>query len=159
MIDFKKHSGIYTLDASQELTVGLEEAWAFFSSPNNLLKMTPPHLRFKLTSQPEENLYPGQILSYSLGIFPGITSNWVTEITHVNQGHYFIDEQRFGPYTMWHHKHSFHRLPNGNTLVKDKISYKIPFGILGHIAQILFIKNQLTSVFEYRFKTLNNWFK
>jgi len=158
MIAFKKHSGIYTLYASQELPLGLEEAWDFFSSPENLLKITPSHMGFKLTSKQENKVYPGQIISYNIRLLPGITSNWVTEITHVIPLNYFIDEQRIGPYSMWHHEHSFQVLPNGNTLIKDKISYKIPFGLFGHMAQALFIKKQLTSVFEYRFKTLHRLF-
>lgn len=159
MVTFKKHSGIYTLEASQELPINIAEAWFFFSSPENLQKITPPHMGFSITSEVKQKAYPGQIISYRVGILPGIKSNWITEITQVKNQAFFIDEQRFGPYKMWHHEHFFEALPNGNTLMKDKISYKIPFGFLGHIAQALFIKNQLKGIFEHRFKTLDSMFK
>ena len=114
---------------------------------------------FKITSDVDRKAYAGQIITYKVGILPGITSSWVTEITQVKEEAFFIDEQRFGPYSMWHHEHYFKALPNGNTLMKDKISYKIPLGILGHLAQVLFIKRQLTNIFTYRFKILNDMFK
>lgn len=158
MIDFKKHSGIYTLQATQELPINLKEAWDFFSAPENLQKITPSSMGFKITSDVDRKAYPGQIITYTVGILPGIKSSWVTEITQVEQGAFFIDEQRFGPYKMWHHEHFFETLPNGNTLMKDKISYKIPFGILGHLAQFLFIKKQLTTIFQHRFKVLDTMF-
>lgn len=159
MITFKKHSGIYTLQSSQEIPLPIKEAWDFFSSPENLQKITPPSMGFKITSDVDRKAYAGQIITYKVGILPGISSNWVTEITQVKEEAFFIDEQRFGPYSMWHHEHYFEALPNGNTLMKDKISYKIPLGILGHLAQVLFIKRQLTTIFKYRFKTLDDMFK
>lgn len=158
MIRFKKHSGIYTLETEQILNISLEKAWHFFSSPENLEKITPKHMGFQITSTVNKKAYPGQIITYKVGILPGIKSNWVTEITQVKENHFFIDEQRFGPYAMWHHEHWFEELPNNKTLMKDKISYKIPFKFLGHIAQSLFIKRQLTSIFKHRFTTLENKF-
>lgn len=158
MVSFHKYSGIYTLLASQELKVSVENAWDFFSSPENLQKITPQHMGFRITSPIESKAYAGQIISYKVGILPGIKSNWVTEITQVKEQEFFIDEQRFGPYSMWHHEHWFEVLPNGNTLMKDKISYKIPFGVLGHLAQRIFIKSQLKRIFEYRFQTLEKLF-
>ncbi|MGB0892354.1 MAG: SRPBCC family protein, partial [Flavobacteriaceae bacterium] len=154
MIQFKKHSGIYTLTAEQTIDVSLEKAWIFFSSPENLEKITPSHMRFQITSKVDKKAYKGQIITYKVGILPGVKSNWVTEITQVKNKHFFIDEQRFGPYKMWHHEHWFEELPDGKTLMKDKISYKIPFGILGHLVQSIFIKKQLKRIFEYRFITL-----
>ncbi|MGB1042299.1 MAG: SRPBCC family protein [Tenacibaculum sp.] len=158
MISFKKHSGIYTLETQQELKVSLAHAWDFFSSPENLQKITPSHMGFQITSEVDKKAYAGQIITYKVGILPGVKSSWVTEITQVKEQEFFIDEQRFGPYNMWHHEHWFEQLPNGNTLMKDKISYKIPFGILGHIAQALFIKRQLKGIFEHRFTTLESLF-
>lgn len=158
MIRFSKHSGIYTLSTEQTLSVPLQKAWGFFSSPKNLMKITPPHMGFKITSDVDKDAYAGQIISYKVGILPMVTSNWVTEITEVKDKTFFIDEQRFGPYKMWHHEHWFEELSNGKTLMKDKITYKIPFGFLGHIAQSFFIKKQLQKIFEYRFKTLDKLF-
>lgn len=158
MIHFKKHSGIYTLSTEQILNVPLDEAWDFFSSPENLQKITPAHMGFQITSEVDKKAYAGQIITYKVGILPGIKSSWVTEITQVKENEFFIDEQRFGPYAMWHHEHWFEALPDGKTLMKDKISYKIPFGFLGHIAQSIFIKRQLKGIFEHRYKTLEKLF-
>ena len=156
MIHFKKHSGIHTLSTEQVLNMPLTEAWDFFSSPKNLQKITPAHMGFEITSEIDKKAYPGQIITYRVGILPGIKQNWVTEITQVKNETLFIDEQRFGPYKMWHHEHSFETLPNGKTVMKDKISYKIPFGILGALAHTFFIKKQLKNIFEHRYITLEN---
>ncbi len=158
MIRFSKHSGIYTLESHQELNISIEEAWKYFSSPVNLSAITPPKMKFMITSKLEEKVYKGQIITYKVCPIPYIKTNWVTEITEVKENSFFIDEQRFGPYAMWHHEHFFERLPNGNTLIKDKVSYKIPFGFLGHLAQKLFIKRQLNQIFQFRSKILNKLF-
>lgn len=159
MIQFSKHSGIYTLEASQELGIPLEKAWDYFSSPENLSNITPPEMGFHITSKVDKKAYQGQIITYKISPVPFVKTNWVTEITAVKELDFFIDEQRFGPYSMWHHEHFFESLPNGKTLMKDKISYKIPFGFLGRIAHPLFVKKQLQSIFEYREKVLNTIFK
>lgn len=157
MLQFKYHSGIYTLTAQQTLPVSLKKAWAFFSNPANLPKITPARMGFQITSETPNAMYAGQIISYKVGIFPGLKSNWVTEITQVNEPHYFIDEQRFGPYAMWHHEHRFEAKKQG-VLMTDIISYKIPFGFLGKIAQALLIRKQLTQIFNYREKVLEDLF-
>ena len=113
---------------------------------------------FHITSSVDKKAYTGQTITYKVNVLPLVKLNWVTEITAVKEEQYFIDEQRFGPYAMWHHEHFFEELPNGNTLMKDKISYKIPFGPLGKLAQVLFIKRQLRGIFEYRRITLEKIF-
>lgn len=158
MIRFSNHSGIFTLESEQELKIPLGKAWDYFSSPENLQKITPNDMKFNITSKVDKKAYQGQIITYKVSPLPLITTNWVTEITAVKYQEFFIDEQRFGPYSMWHHEHFFEELPNGNTLMKDKISYKIPLGFLGVIAHKLFVKKQLTSIFQYRFYTLENLF-
>lgn len=158
MISFKKHSGIYTLETQQELRIPLEKTWSYFSSPENLAKITPPKMGFDITCKVDKKAYQGQIITYKVSPIPFIKTNWVTEITQVKELCFFIDEQRFGPYSMWHHEHWFEELANGNTLMKDKISYKIPFGLLGHLAQRLFIKKQLRAIFDYRYITLEKMF-
>lgn len=154
----KKHSGTYTLYAEQELNITKTNAWEFFSVPENLAKITPPEMGFEITSDVDSKAYAGQIITYKVGLFPLIKANWVTEITNVKEGEFFIDEQRFGPYKMWHHEHWFEELPNGNTLMKDKISYKLPFGILGKLAQTIMVKKKLTGIFNYREKILSQKF-
>lgn len=158
MISFSKHSGIYTLKVMQQLPIGLSEAWDFFSSPMNLEKITPAHMGFKITSEKPEQMYPGQIVSYKVSPLQGIKTSWVTEITQVRKHKFFVDEQRFGPYRMWHHEHHFEE-SEGGVLMTDKVSYKIPFGPLGHLAQRLFVKKQLRAIFEYRIRVLEEKFK
>jgi ligand-binding SRPBCC domain-containing protein len=157
LISIKKHSGIYTLTAHQELPISLSKAWDFFSSPENLAKITPKNMGFNITSDLGGKMYPGQIITYRIGILPGVKSNWVTEITQVKEGEFFIDEQRFGPYKMWHHEHIFEKSAQG-VLMKDKVSYKLPMGFLGGMAHSLFVKKQLFEIFSYRNKVLKKFF-
>jgi ligand-binding SRPBCC domain-containing protein len=104
---------------------------------------------FKITSGTPTKMYSGQIITYKVSPFPGVKTNWVTEITHVSAGSFFVDEQRFGPYRMWHHEHHF-EVQNDGVLMTDRVSYKLPLGFLGRIAHLLFVKNQLKQIFEYR---------
>lgn len=157
MISIKYHSGIYTLEVSQFLKIGMEEAWEFFSSPENLSKITPSSMGFVITSGPVKRMYAGQIISYQVSPFAGIRANWVTEITHVEEGRFFVDEQRFGPYRMWHHEHIFESLHSG-VLMTDRVSYKLPLGILGRFAHWFFVKNKLRRIFEFRESKLNELF-
>jgi ligand-binding SRPBCC domain-containing protein len=157
MIKIIKNSGIYTLLAEQKLPLSLGDAWDFFSSPENLSKITPEDMGFVITSPEQGKMYPGQIITYKVSILPGIKANWVTEITHVRNREYFVDEQRYGPYSMWHHEHQFEEISDG-VLMKDKVSYKLPFGFLGHMVHPIIIKPQLTKIFSYRFKILEEMF-
>ncbi|WP_321286657.1 SRPBCC family protein [uncultured Sunxiuqinia sp.] len=158
MKTIKKHAGIYTLNAEQKLPISLNDAWEFFSNPENLEKITPPSMDFKITSGETAPMYPGQIITYRVSPFPGYKTNWVTEITQVQEKHFFIDEQRFGPYKMWHHEHLFQEIADG-TLMTDKVSYKLPLGVLGHLAHQLFVKGQLEHIFAHRYNYLINHFK
>lgn len=157
MIRFSKHSGIFTLEVEQKLPISMEEAWDFFSSPVNLKEITPSHMGFQITSGESGRMYPGQIITYRVAPLPGIKVNWVTEITHVEEHKFFVDEQRFGPYAMWHHEHHFEQQTDG-IFMTDKVSYKIPFGALGRIAQPIFVKKQLEGIFSFRMKTLEQKF-
>lgn len=158
MIKIKRHSGIYTLEVQQQLPISIEEAWEFFSTPANLAKITPDHMGFKITSGKTDKMYAGQIITYVIGLLPGIKSNWVTEITQVQEKVFFIDEQRFGPYKMWHHEHRF-KVVGNEVIMIDKVSYKLPFGFLGSLAHALFIRKKLNEIFSFRYQTLNNYFK
>jgi ligand-binding SRPBCC domain-containing protein len=157
MATFKSHSGIYTLEFQQFVKISLSEAWDFFSSPGNLAKITPPHMGFNITSGKAGKMYPGQIITYKVSPFPGFTTNWVTEITHVSDQSFFVDEQRFGPYKMWHHEHHF-ELQNDGVLMTDRVSYKLPFGFLGRIAHAIFVRKQVMKIFDYREVCLENMF-
>ena len=96
-----------------------------------------------------EKMYPGMIISYKLSPFLGIKLNWITEITHVKDNEYFVDEQRIGPYAMWHHQHKIEPI-EGGVLMTDIVTYQPPMGILVALANSLFIKNQLHEIFNYR---------
>jgi len=104
---------------------------------------------FTILSGGDRPMFPGQIIQYKVNPFPGFSTKWVTEITHVKDGEYFVDEQRFGPYALWHHKH-FLKPIEGGVEMEDIIDYKIPFGILGQLVQPVVVKKQLQQIFKYR---------
>lgn len=148
----------YSITTHQKVPISLEKAWDFFSSPKNLAEITPDHLGFKITSTDvRDKMYPGQIITYKVKPLLGIPLPWMTEITHVQDKEYFVDEQRFGPYALWHHKHFFKEIEGGVECI-DKVDYKLPFGPLGSIAHGLFVKKQLQGIFDYRFKKLEELF-
>ncbi len=149
----------YSIKSIQHLPITLDEAWIFFSSPNNLAKITPPDMGFVITSDKKdgEKMYPGQLITYIIKPLLGIPMKWMTEITHVKEGDYFIDEQRFGPYKLWHHKHSFIKTGTGVEM-HDEVNYVLPFGFLGTIAHRLFIRKRIEYIFEYRTKVLEKQF-
>jgi ligand-binding SRPBCC domain-containing protein len=149
---------IYKIDKSIELDLTMEEAWSFFSVPSNLNKLTPDSMNFDITSELPEKMYPGMIITYKISPFAGIKMNWVTEITHVNEPYYFVDEQRFGPYKFWHHQHIFSQAPNGKILARDIVHYAIPFGAIGRTFGAVFIQNQLKKIFAYREEVLRKMF-
>ncbi len=144
---------IYTLKKEQFLTIGINEAWDFFSNPANLQKITPPDMGFKILSELPGNIYPGLIINYTVNAFYGFSVNWVTEITQAVEKRYFIDEQRFGPYKFWHHQHHFKEV-NGGTITTDIVNYGLPFGIIGNFAHDLIVKGRLKEIFEYRKRVL-----
>lgn len=141
----------YQLKFSQRIPVSLEEAWEFFSSPMNLAKITPPEMAFTVTSaiQPNEKMYPGMIITYKVSPIAGIKLNWMTEITHVEALKYFIDEQRFGPYQFWHHQHHFNAIPGGVEM-DDLLTYGLPLGLFGKIANRIFVADKLQEIFNFR---------
>lgn len=147
----------YDLKTVQKLPISLQEAWDFFSSPVNLKTITPPYMGFDITSGYEGKMYPGLIITYKVTPLFGIPMNWMTEITHVKDLEYFVDEQRFGPYKLWHHKHFFKEIPGGVEIV-DLVHYVLPFGVLGQIAHPIIVKNKLNEIFDYRYKKLENMF-
>jgi len=149
---------LYQLRKTITLAISLDEAWSFFSNPSNLPILTPSALRMTITSKPEARMYEGQLISYKLYPLLGIPMFWVSEITHVEEKKYFVDEQRHGPYKIWHHRHSFYEV-NGGTAVEDVVDYMMPFGFLGRLFHALHVKNQLESIFDFRSKVLTSKFK
>ncbi|MED5269690.1 MAG: SRPBCC family protein [Bacteroidota bacterium] len=142
---------------SQKLPISLDDAWDFLSSPNNLKLITPESMNFKIIDWDKKKAYPGQIIQYTVSPVFGMKIKWVTEITQVKRNSYFIDEQRFGPYSFWHHKHFIKEIDNG-ILMDDIIHYKIPFGFIGEILNKVYVQNKLKKIFKYRENKLNEIF-
>lgn len=157
-ISIKKQSGIYTLTSVQILPISMDEAWDFFSKPTNLDRITPKEMKFEITNNPPDTTYLGQIITYKIGILPLVKSNWVTEITHFVDRKFFVDEQRFGPYAMWHHEHHFEELPDGTVKMTDIVNYKLPMGWLGNLLASGFVKAKVRGIFESRFYILTDLF-
>jgi len=141
---------VYQLQKVQFIPAKIEKVWEFFSSPENLKDITPKHLGFKVLSISHGNkMYAGQIIEYTVKPLLGIPLYWMTEITHVELLNYFIDEQRFGPYSFWHHQHHFKEV-DGGVEMTDIVHYKVPFWFIGDIANSLIVKSQLEKIFDYR---------
>ena len=150
-------SKVYRLKKVQLLPIKIEDAWEFFSSPANLKKITPPKLGFNIIREHHgEEMYAGQLIEYTVKPLLGIPVYWMTEITHVEPMKYFIDEQRFGPYSFWHHQHHFKEV-NGGVEMTDIVHYKVPFWFIGDIANSLFVKKQLEKIFEFRERVVKNY--
>ena len=148
----------FTFRTVQNIPIEIEKAWSFFSSPNNLQAITPSNLGFKVISRHlGKNIYAGQIIEYTVKPILGIPIYWMTEITHVRENQYFIDEQRFGPYKLWHHQHHFREIEGGVEMT-DIVHYRNPLSFLGNIANRLFVKNQLKDIFGFRFQKVEELF-
>jgi ligand-binding SRPBCC domain-containing protein len=146
-----------TLEFKLFLPVSLEKAWDFFSTPLNLSKITPAEMNFIIRSELPEKAYPGLIIIYTVSPVAGIPVTWVTEITQVKEPFYFVDEQRSGPYAIWHHEHHFEPV-EGGVMMTDKLFYKVPFGVFGKIADVLFVRAKVNRIFSYREKILKQIF-
>ena len=148
---------IYRLHKKQKLPISMQEAWEFLSDPKNLKTITPDYMGFNILSGADKPMYAGQIIQYIVTPVLGIKTKWVTEITHVHNLKYFVDEQRFGPYALWHHKHFISEI-DGGIAMEDIIDYKLPFGILGQLFQPILVKPKLEEIFNYRKKKLEELF-
>lgn len=140
---------LYQLRSTQFLPISLAEAWDFLSDPRNLKTITPDYMGFEICDGADKAMYPGQIIQYIVTPVLGIKTKWVTEITHVVDQTYFVDEQRFGPYAFWHHKHFLRAVPGGVEM-EDIIDYKIPLGILGQLVHPILVKPKLHEIFNFR---------
>ena len=140
---------LYRIQRTQHLPVGIRRAWAFFSDPRNLPDITPPWLRFRLTHPPDGPMHPGMILTYRLTPFWRLPSSWVSEITHVCEPRLFVDEQRSGPYRIWHHLHRF-APAKGGVEMTDVVHYALPFGPLGRMLHRSMVQKRLAAIFDFR---------
>lgn len=148
---------IYTLHSIQNLPITLSQAWTFLSDPKNLKEITPAYMGFDIQTRIDKPMYAGQIIEYIVTPLFNIKTKWVTEITHVSDKKYFIDEQRFGPYSLWHHTHFLKEI-DGGVQMEDIVRYKLPFGILGQLVHPILVKPKLDEIFEFRKNKLNQLF-
>ena len=148
----------YSFQTIQRIPISLEQAWDFFSNPANLQRITPGEMGFEIVSTFHgTTMYPGQLIEYTVKPLLGIPLYWMTEITHVQDMQYFIDEQRFGPYSLWHHQHHFKAIEGGVEMT-DIVHYRIPLGPLGDLANALFVRHKLKKIFDFRYEAVENLF-
>lgn len=145
------------LEFVQFVPASLDVVWDFFSSPENLSKITPPSMGFIITSPPQNQTYAGMFISYKVSPLLGIKLNWVTEITQVEKLKFFVDEQRLGPYSIWHHEHHF-KAVEGGVEMHDILHYSVPFGFIGRIADALFVHSKVKEIFAFREKNISAFF-
>ncbi|MDG1729809.1 MAG: SRPBCC family protein [Algibacter sp.] len=148
---------IYTLHKKQNLPITIEQAWDFLSDPRNLKTITPDYMSFNILSGADRPMFAGQIIQYIVTPILSIKTKWVTEITHIVDKHYFVDEQRYGPYALWHHKHFIKEI-DGGVEMEDIIDYKVPFGLLGQLVHPILVKPKLEEIFNYRTEKLEELF-
>lgn len=154
-------SKVYSLYSKQNVPVSIDEVWQFFSDAKNLAVVTPPHLNLKVIQEVYGgSVYAGQVMTYKVKPLLHIPLSWMTEITHVEAPHYFVDEQRQGPYQLWHHQHHFKEI-SGGVEMTDLVHYRIPFGFIGNIANAVLVRNELKKIFAYRYQKVielfGNW--
>lgn len=123
--------------------------WDFFSTPQNLDTLTPPRLRFRTVGAVAPRMHAGLLIEYRIGLMPGVWTRWLTEITHVREGEYFVDEQRIGPYRLWHHEHHFSPAPGGVRMT-DHVTYEVGWGPAGWLAERLWVRGEVESIFDFR---------
>ena len=149
---------VYQIYREQKIPASLQEVWDFIASPSNLQNITPEYMGFEITtSNLPDQMYPGMIIIYKVNPIPGIKLNWVTEITHIMEKAYFVDEQRAGPYKIWHHEHKITPVDEG-VLMTDLVHYQPAFGFLGTLANRFFIRKRLDEIFEFRMQKLTEIF-
>ena len=156
-LSFIESKYMYVLERTQSVPVSVEKAWDFFSSPANLKEITPDYLGFHIKSHLPDKMYEGLFIRYTVKPLLGIPMEWVTEITHIKDQEFFIDEQRKGPYKIWHHEHHFEPF-DGGVRMFDRVSYELPVGILGRMMHPVLVKGKLDEIFNYRFKKVEELF-
>lgn len=156
--DFKRLKMRYQLYREQQLNCDLETAWEFFSDPQNLSRITPKDMGFTVLSDDQnQSIYEGMLIDYTVSPILRIPLKWQTKIAQVDAPRSFTDFQQKGPYKYWNHYHEF--IPNENgVLMKDTVEYELPFGVLGTIAHQMFVKKKLESIFDFRYRILEELF-
>ncbi len=149
---------MHNLQSTIKLSISLDEAWNFFSDPRNLQKITPSDMGFTITSNFfKDEMYEGMIITYKVSPLLGIKMDWMTEITHVKHKEFFVDEQRIGPYKIWHHQHHFKAI-DGGVEMTDIIDYAVPLGPLGKMVEPFLVRPKLKEIFDFRTKKMEELF-
>ena len=148
---------MYQLKTTQFIPATMTEYWDYFSSPGNLKEITPPGMGFNIKTDLPAKMYEGMMIEYKVTPLLGIPMTWITEIKAVKEGQFFIDEQRKGPYAIWHHEHHFKEV-DGGVEMTDIVSYEVPFGILGKLVHPIIVKPKLDQIFKYRTKKVDEIF-
>jgi ligand-binding SRPBCC domain-containing protein len=148
---------MYQLKRTQFIKSDIQTCWDFFSSPKNLKLITPPYMGFEVKVDLPEKMYEGLMIEYTVKPLMGIPMSWITEIKTVKENEFFVDEQRKGPYTIWHHEHHFKQVEGGIEMT-DIVSYVIPLGIFGKIAHPIIVRKKLEEIFAYRFQKVEEIF-
>ena len=143
-------SNMKTLIQKQHLAVSHNIAWHYFSTPRNLNEITPPDMRFSIKSALPDTMHEGLLIEYKIKLWNVVPLNWITEITHIKQQHYFVDEQRKGPFRIWHHEHWFQAAENNTVIMTDVLHYAIGKSIAGYLAGELFVHREVANIFRHR---------
>ncbi|MEY6430818.1 SRPBCC family protein [Thioalkalicoccus limnaeus] len=150
---------LHHLYRRQTLATTIDKAWEFFTQPENLKLITPAFMSFDIQSfSGPRSLHGGQIITYKVKPFFGIPFSWVTEVTHAEEPHFFVDEQRFGPFLFWHHKHYLEETPDGNVVMIDSVHYKVFYGFVGSLLDRLIVQQRLDLIFDYRTRVIAEMF-
>lgn len=149
---------MHVLKRTIKLPISVDEAWDFFSNPRNLKEITPDYMGFNITSDFfQDKMYAGMIITYKVTPLLNIPMRWMTEITQVKEKEFFIDEQRIGPYKIWHHQHHFKPIEGGVEMT-DIVDYVVPLGILGRLVEPLLVRGKLKEIFDYRQQKMDDLF-
>ena len=149
---------VYTKEWTQFIPRPIDEVWEFFSRPENLNEVTPKEMNFEiLTDIANKPMYEGMIINYKVTPVFGIRMRWTTEIQRIKDKKYFVDEQRFGPYAMWHHEHHF-READGGVYMTDLLNYAIGYGPIGTIANAIMVDKKIEEIFAFRFEAVERLF-
>jgi ligand-binding SRPBCC domain-containing protein len=148
---------MYQLKSKQFVKTDMATCWDFFSDPKNLSKITPQSMGFIVRTELPDKMYEGLMIEYTVSPMLGIPMNWITEIKTVKNHSFFVDEQRKGPYRIWHHEHHFKEVEGGVEMT-DIVSYELPLGFLGRLMHPILVKNKLKEIFDYRRQKVDELF-
>lgn len=146
----------YLLAKEQRVPRPPDEVFAFFEKPENLARITPPWLAFRMVTATPLAMRQGALIDYTIRVM-GLAWKWRTLISAYEPPNRFVDEQLKGPYAYWHHTHTFTAVGK-ETLIRDEVRYRLPFGVLGMVVHALFVRRQLEAIFAYRARVIGRLF-